>query len=111
MSVETSNQNLNLVNSGGGAVTVAIASNVGRGNGGTSLPCKLCWIQARIANSGTIQVNINIAATAALGITLPHSVSGVGVSNEWLKLPIDDVSKLYFYGATNGDDIDILYVK
>lgn len=107
---KASNFRTDITSRGGGAVTVAIASNVGRGNGGTALPCRKCYVQARQANSNPIQVNINAAATAALGITLPYHVTGAGVSNGWLELEIDDVSKLYFYGSTNGDDIDILYV-
>ena len=88
----------------GGAVRVAIASNVGQGNGGTSLPCKGCYVCAEAGNTSVIVMNIGIAASGSLGIEIPKSSGGGGIF-----IPIDDVSNLYFYGATDGDDIDILY--
>ena len=106
----TTNHSTDVAMTTGGAITGAIASNVYQGNAGTSLPCTMCWVQARLANSGAIQVNIGTAATATLGITLPYMTDGTGASNGWIQIPIDDVSKLYFYGGTNGDDVDIMYI-
>lgn len=100
----TTNHSTTLVISTGGAVTVAIASNVGRGNGGTSLPCKGCLVVAQAGNTAVVKMNIGIAASASLGIEVPQSDQGGATF-----VPIDDVAKLYFYGGTNGDDIDILY--
>lgn len=88
----------------GGSVTVAIASNVGQGNGGTSLPCAGCFVVAQAGNTGIIKMNIGAAASASLGIEIPQSDQGGAT---WV--PIDDVAKLYFYGGTNGDDVDITY--
>lgn len=91
----------------GGSVTVAIASNVGRGNGGTSLPCAGCYVSPRSGNTGVIKMNIDAAASATLGIELGDADTGSGP----LWVPIDDVASLYFYGATDGDDVDITYLK
>jgi hypothetical protein len=89
---------------GGGAVRVTIASNVGQGNGGTSLPCKGCYLSCPTANTGPIRMNIDTAASATLGIGIGEAdLAGL------IYLPIDDVSKLHFYSGTNGDIIDILY--
>ena len=95
------------IRGGGGAVTVAIASNVGQGNGGTSLPCAGCFVSPRNDNTGKIRMNIDTAASATAGIELSDADTGGGP----LWVPIDDVASLYFYGATNGDDVDIVYLK
>jgi hypothetical protein len=93
---------------GGGSVTVAISvSNVGQGNAGVSLPCAGCWVSPRSTNTGVIKMNIEAAASATLGIELGDADTGSGP----LWVPIDDVSKIYLYGATAGDDIDITYLK
>ena len=89
----------------GGCVTVAIAGNVGQGNAGESLPCKGCLVIARTGNTGPVHMNISAAASAILGIEIPESAG----SGSPFFVPIDDVAKLYFYSATNGDDIDIMY--
>ena len=58
----------------GGAVRVTLSSNVGQGNGGTSLPCRGCWVQAVIANTDVIRMNIGTDASATVGVDLarPH---------------------------------------
>ena len=73
---------------GGGSVTVAIASNVGVGNGGTSVPCRGCFVSPRSTNTGLIRMNIDIAASATAGIELGDADTGSGP----LWIPIDDVS-------------------
>lgn len=88
----------------GGAVRVTIAATVGQGNGGTSLPCAGCFVSIPAANTGPVRMNIDTAASATVGIEVPEASSPFFV-------PIDDVSSLYFYSATNGDVIDILYIK
>lgn len=96
-----------LIRGTGGAVTVAISSNVGQGNGGTSLPCAGCYVSPRSGNTGVIRMNIDVAASATAGIELGDADTGSGP----LWVPIDDVASLYFYGGTDGDDVDILYFK
>lgn len=90
----------------GGAVTVAISSNVGQGNAGTSLACKGCWVSPRSGNTGVIRMNIGAAASATAGIELADADTGGGP----LWIPISDVAELYFYGGTDGDDVDIVYL-
>jgi hypothetical protein len=94
------------IRSGGGSVKHTIASNVAQGNGGTSLPCAGCWVVAASGNTGIIKVNIDAAASVNLGIEVCQSDQGGPL---WV--PIDDVSKLYFYGATDADIVDVLYMK
>lgn len=96
-----------LIRRTGGSVRVTIASNVGQGNGGTSLPCIGCWVSPASANTGVIKMNIGVAASATLGIELGDADTGGGP----MFVPIDDVSSLYFYGGTNGDVVDITYLK
>ncbi len=89
----------------GGSLKVTLSDGVGQGNGGTSLPCKVVWLQT----DGTdVMVNIGAAVDSTyVGIQVPW----VDVTNHvWnvLEIPIDDVSKLYFKG-TSGKIINILY--
>lgn len=87
----------------GGAVRVTIAATVGQGNGGTSIPCAEMWVTCPSSNTGPVRMNIGAAASAILGVEIPESVQ--------MNVPIDDVNKLYFYSATNGDVVDIMYRK
>lgn len=89
----------------GGSVTVEIDDTVGQGNAGEALPCKGCFVMARTGNTGPVQMNIGAAASADLGIEIPESIG----SGSPFFVPISDVSQLYFYSATDGDDIDITY--
>jgi hypothetical protein len=90
--------------SSGGSVRVTIASNIGRGNGGTSIPCKGCFVSPASANSAAMRVNIGAAASATVGIGIPDVDQGGPTY-----IPIDDVASLYFYG-TDQDICDILYL-
>lgn len=96
---------LHRIRSGGGSVKVTIASNVGQGNAGTELKCAGCYVAAANGNTGHINMNIGAAATDELGIEIPEAEAGTP-----LFVSIDDVSKLYFYGATNGDIVHITYL-
>lgn len=96
---------------------VTISSNVGRGNGGTSLPCKKVWMQAALTNASYVLMNVAAAATSVLGITLPGSLAGttitavlsVAIVPPPMEMEIDDVSKLYFWGGTDGDVVNMIY--
>jgi len=102
----TDNTRLDIVPMNGGSVRVTIASNVGRGNDGTSLPCKKVWL---IANSDDIRVNLFSACTATTGIPVPHYNAANNGNELPLELEINDVANLYFYGATDSKVVDILY--
>ena len=105
MSVETTNHSIAVNSFTGGSVRVTLSSNVGQGNGGTSLPCRMCWVSASIAATAPTKVNIGAAASQTLGVTLcPADVS------QPLMIPVDDVSKLYFWSAGATDIVDIMYV-
>ena len=98
----------------GGAVRVTCSSDVGQGNGGTSLPCAGCFVQAAIGNTEVVRMNIDVAASASVGIDLARPfISGTtaACAAQPMWVPIDDVSSLYFYSADANAIIDILYVK
>ena len=104
--VSTCNANLATNFQNGGSVWVTLASNVGQGNGGTSLPCAGCWISCESGSTAPCKVNIGAAASAILGVTFDEATTRANPM--WI--PIDDVSKLYFYSAGATDTIDIMYV-
>ena len=101
----------------GGSVRVTCSSNVGQGNGGTSLPCAGCWVQPAIANTEVVKMNVDLAASATLGVDLqrPHINDGTdeygAAAAQPLWVPIDDVASLYFYSADANAIIDITYLK
>jgi hypothetical protein len=105
------------IRSHGGHVRVTCASNVGQGNGGTSLKCGGCWLQAAVGNTEVVRWNIDAAASATVGQDLarPHINEGAGEFNSSTAqpffVPIDDVSKLYFYSADADAIIDIIYLQ
>jgi len=115
---DTYNTDINCVPKDGGAIAVTIASKVGQGNDGTSQPCKRVYVQGAISNASYTMMNINAAATSVLGIGLPNG-GGMGtsitvfvstqVTPPPMVLEIDDVNKLYFWNATDGDIVNILY--
>jgi len=100
--------------SGGGSVRVTCSTKVGQGNGGTSLSCRGCWVSPAIGNTEVVRMNIDAAASATLGIDLQRQyVSGTtaGGASTPLWVPVDDVSKLYFYSEDADAIVDILYLK
>lgn len=86
----------------GGAVRVTLSGGVGQGNGGTSLPCRECWVHVGADGTGPVTVNIGSAASTILGVEIKKDLAP-------FKIPVDDVSKLYFFSATAADVIDILW--
>ena len=105
------------IRSSGGAVRVELATNEGQGNDGTSLPCLGCYVQAALANTDEVYMNIDVAASDSVGIELgrPHindDDNGYGAGScQPLWVPIDDVASLYFYSADDDAVVDILYFK
>jgi hypothetical protein len=97
----------------GGAVRVTLSSGTGQGNGGTSLPCKGCYVQAVDANTDVVRINIDTAASDTLGIDLARTSIGANAASTAppLFIPIDDVSKLYFYSGDADAVVDIMYLK
>jgi len=80
----------------------------GTGTGGaTSVPCREC-IMSCPTGSSNIKVRIDTACTAATGIKVPEQVLA-NSGDTYLRLPIDDLNRLYFIGDTQNDVIDILY--
>lgn len=88
----------------GGAVRVTLDTNVGQGNDGASLPTRGCLVAAADANTSPVVVNIGASALITLGMEIPESSAGTP-----LYIPIDDVSKLYFFSSDANAVVDILY--
>jgi len=105
------------IRSSGGAVRVTLDTNEGRGNDGTSLSCLGCYVQAALANTDEVYMNIDTSASDSVGIELgrPHintAANSYGVGScQPLWVPIDDVASLYFYSADADAVVDILYFK
>ena len=99
---KTGNFALDRNSSQGGAVRMTSASNVSQGNGGTRLPCRFCFVSAPAANTAPTKFNIGAAASATLGAEIPEGTS--------LAIPIDDVSKLYFYTGGATDVVDVTWM-
>jgi len=101
------------IRNSGGSVKVALTSGTGQGNGGTSLPCAGCWVQAATANTAAVKMNIGLAASANLGVELGRPfISGTtaGGACQPLWVPIDDVAELYFYSSDSDAIVDLLYL-
>jgi len=105
------------IKSSGGSVRVTCSTNVGQGNDGTSLKCHGCWVQPVIGNTDVVKMNIDIAASATLGVDLARShineaADSYGVATaQPMWVPIDNVNKLYFYSVDADAVIDILYLE
>jgi len=104
---------LNIVPSFGGSNRVTIPADPyqirgGTGtDGATSVPCRECIISCP-SGSSNIKVRIDDTCTATTGIKVPEQ----GLANEgemYLRIPIDDLNRLYFIGEAENDVIDILY--
>lgn len=101
----------------GGSVRVTLSSGVGQGNSGTSLACRGCFVSCEVTNTEVVKMNIGIAASASLGVTLGRSFKDITATKAVMSsvnplwVPIDDVSKLYFYSADDDAIIDITYLK
>jgi len=90
----------------GGCVRVTLSSGSGQGNGGTSLPCKGCFVIADSVNSATVRMRIGSACTAETGVPIPE----FGTDHYIRFVPIDDLNKLYFYSTDENAIVDIEYL-
>lgn len=86
----------------GGSVRVTLSGGLGQGNGGTSMPCRECWLHVGADGTGPVTVNLCAAASTILGVEIKKDLAP-------FKIEIDDVSKLYFFSATAADIIDIMW--
>lgn len=100
----------------GGQVRVTLSGGEGQGNGGTALPCKGCWVQAKDDNTDVVRMAIGTDASDTVGIDLGRprfydnsAEAGIG-SVQPLWVPISDVSQLYFYSGHATAVVDILYL-
>ena len=107
------NTQLDRVPGAGGSNRVTIPADPfqirgGTGTGGaTSVPCRECIIVAK-SGSSNVRVRIDTACIATTGIPVPEEL----LANEnamYLRLPIDDLNRLYFIGEAENDCVDILY--
>lgn len=110
------NTSAGTIASGGGSVKVTLSSGVGQGNGGTSIACKGCYVQAASANTAVVKMNIGASADANTGIELGRPVVYDGTNEasaaaaQPLFVPVDDVALLYFYSTYSTAVVDITYL-
>ena len=104
---------VNRVPASGGSNRVTIPATPfkirgGTGTGGaTSVECRECLIIAPTGSSN-IRVRIDAACTTTTGIAVPEHLLANGIGG-YLRLPIDDLNRLYFIGEAENDVVDILY--
>jgi hypothetical protein len=101
------NSDSHQVSTGGGLNTVAVGAGATvQGNSGTSIPCKVVYINALSNNA--VNCAINVSANVSTAVMVPTiSVASVGdIGN--LEIPIDDINKLWFY-ASAAASVNITY--
>lgn len=107
---EFSNTPGDRVSRSGGAVQVALSSNEGQGNGGTSLPCRVCFVSSVPGNTKYVTVKVVTSTTISVGCVLPCGATDSVISPP-LELKIDDVSKLFFYSEDADALVNITYLR
>lgn len=107
------NARLDIVSTSGGSNRVTIPADPfqirgGTGaDGATSVPCREAWLSCPSGSSG-IKVTIGTTCEDETGIRVPEQ--GLLKENEmYLRIPIDDLNKLYFVGTVPNDVVDILF--
>ena len=89
----------------GGCTQLIIGSGgYGQANGGVTLPCRGCWIQARAGNTDSWVTSAN-EADPGIGPFIPGPDEGC----QPIFIPISDVAKIWV-GGRSGDIIDIVYL-
>lgn len=99
------NSHTNRAFTGGGSERLTIITNAAQGS---DIPCVKAFIQATTGNTGVIRMRIGTACTATTGI---HVVEDAATNNGGMWIEVDNLNKLYFYGANDADTIDILYQR
>lgn len=111
MARKTAGLDSGLVSDAGGSERVTIAANIGSG---ADVPCRKVFITQPAGNTGQVRLNIGAAASATLGINIPKgattAANGPGEQPP-LELNIANTNLLNFYSGTNGDTVDIMYLK
>jgi len=111
---DLSNTSLDLVPMTGSSNRVTIPATPFQIRGGTStggatsVPCKKVWMSCPSTNTTEVRVTIGTDCTNTTGIKIPEQSTETDI---YLHLAIDDLNRLYFYGATENDVVDILYTK
>lgn len=97
------------VSGAGGAIRLTTSSNVAVATA-LSRSVREVFVQGAIGNSSAVRVNINAAASAALGLVIPAAVASIGlVGAGYLRLSVPSVTCLQFYAGVNGDKINLLW--
>ncbi|GAG80756.1 unnamed protein product [marine sediment metagenome] len=97
------NTSVSRVPNTGGSVQLTVGTTGGVANQAhqpTSTPCKRVWI---MPSADTTRVNIGSACT---GTTIGMRLASTTIP---VMIEIDDINKLYFYGSSNNETIDILW--
>lgn len=96
------NTSVDKVPNTGGSVRLTIGTTGGVANLAhqtTSTPCKRVWI---MPSANTVRVTIGTTCSNTTGIALASTTIPV-------RLEIDDINELYFYGSGGSETVDILY--
>jgi len=103
--------NSEAVSDAGGAERITLDDDgVGQG---ANQPCRKVYITQPYDNTLVARVNVGAAASASLGIDIPHggdTVATAPLSVGPLELNVANTNLLYFFG-TAADVVDILYLK
>jgi len=101
----------NAVSDAGGAERITLdAGGLGQGS---DQPCRKVYITQPYDNTLVARVNVGAAASAVLGIDIPHggdTVATAPLSVGPLELNVSNTNLLYFFG-TAADVVDVLYLE
>lgn len=107
------NTPIDIASGGGGMCEVILsANNAVAGNSGVSLPCIEVFIQAAISNAKNAHVSFS-SANVSRAIIVPLTTAAAALSAQGgilpLRIPVDDVSKLWFFGYTDDETVEVMY--
>lgn len=95
-----SNAPADRVSNNGGVVGVTLLSLATQATT-TETGCRECYITSALA-SNAVHFAINTSLTVSLGAFLPAASVAGGLHPTPVRVPIDDVSKLWFFGVKAG---------
>lgn len=107
------NTPVNRVSGSGGMCEVNItAYNAVAGNSGVSLPCKEVFLQGAVSNTKMCYVSFT-STNVSRAICIPYMTATAALSAQGgflpLRIPIDDVSKLFFLGLVDDETVEVMY--